>query len=125
MILKNKALSLDEILNRKPTNSRLTPIDFGQPYLSPGGHRRRTLLCDCDCGNQHTTDITYFMSGKVLSCGCYNVDKSQKMALTIDEINNRLPKRSRLIAIKYVGNYRMPSGQQQRQYLFLCNCGKE
>ena len=121
----NNRLSIADICSRKPMNSRLTPIDFGRPYISPAGHRRRTILCDCECGNEHTLDISYFISGRILSCGCYNVDKNELLAYSIDEINSKLPQNSRVIVLHYHGRRKMPSGQMQRHFMCECSCGNK
>lgn len=32
-------------------------------------------LCDCDCGNQHSADLTHLRSGHIPSCGCLRKKK--------------------------------------------------
>ena len=122
---KNQRKSLAELKKLKPLNSRLTPISFAEPYYSEGGYRRRRLLCECDCGNEHILDLSYFINGRILSCGCYNSDKSKKLILTPEQVNERVSDKCLVTVLKYIGKKITPSGQSQGYYLGKCVCGNE
>lgn len=122
---KHSGYSIKEMVSLKPKGSRLTPVRFGEDYRSPGGHKRRMVVCVCDCGKEHSVDVTYFKSGKIKSCGCYMRDKSNESGYNVDDINRLKPADSSLTALRYAYNYHFPSGQQARHFVFKCNCGKE
>lgn len=120
-----KKLTLDQIISKKPLNSRLTPIAFAESTIYPYGKPRRNILANCTCGNKHILDVAYFINGRILSCGCYNVEKGQATRLSVGEINLRKHIRSMLTVISYNRDIVMPSGQIKKEYLCLCKCGKE
>jgi hypothetical protein len=41
------------------------------PRISPDGQIRRTVLCECDCGNTVNAILSELKSGHTKSCGCY------------------------------------------------------
>lgn len=49
----------------------LQVVEEGVPYVSPVGHKNRTWVCVCDCGNIVTVAHSNLRSGHVnKSCGC-------------------------------------------------------
>lgn len=36
-------------------------------------------LCQCECGNFHTTTVTYLLNGDCKSCGCYKYEPFKEM----------------------------------------------
>jgi len=115
--------SLEEIISKKPENSGLTPVAFAEPILYPCGDSRRRLLCNCVCGKEHTVDVSYFISGRIISCGCLMIIMAKAGRLTVDEINIRLPKKSKLKAIRFNRELLSPGGQIRKEYLCECECG--
>ena len=52
------------------TFGRLTVISQGNGYVSPGGNKSRTWICQCECGNQTEVTTGNLSYGKTNSCGC-------------------------------------------------------
>ena len=46
---------------------------------------RRRWNCECDCGNHHIVGTSDLKNGRVLSCGCYNSEKSSERFSKPDE----------------------------------------
>ena len=47
-------------------------------------------LCKCDCGNYHTTLITYLTTGDCKSCGCTTYKKIKEMRTKHGMVNTRI-----------------------------------
>lgn len=63
----------------------LTGQVFGRlSVLSRAGNlgRKAAWLCQCACGNECTVRSDHLMGARVLSCGCYRVEKSTVQATT-------------------------------------------
>jgi hypothetical protein len=44
----------------------------------------RRFLCRCDCGNEKIIIGAHLRSGKIKSCGCYNIEVSTERAILIN-----------------------------------------
>lgn len=65
------AVAIKEINKRIPANSLLTAKEYlDGRYISPGGHKMRMVLCDCQCGGQINAVVADLMRGYPVSCGC-------------------------------------------------------
>lgn len=60
----------NDLLNRK--FGRLIPIK------RISRNRRSYWICNCDCGNQTTVRRDGLLSGRIVSCGCYNKERAKK-----------------------------------------------
>jgi hypothetical protein len=69
MPVHNK-LTIDEIINRKPENSFLTPLSIAKPRLLPCGENLSMLRCVCICGKKVKISLSHFLNGHTKSCGC-------------------------------------------------------
>lgn len=73
--------TIEDINSKKPILSRLTAIDLGDYYYFPsiqnGKQRReRRVICKCLCGTIGEYFISPIVRGKVISCGCYNSERT-------------------------------------------------
>lgn len=64
----------NDLLNRK--FGRLIPIK------RISRNRRSYWICNCDCGNQTTVRRDGLLSGRIVSCGCYNKERAKKVIIT-------------------------------------------
>lgn len=55
---------------------RLTVVHRGNSHRLPCGQVQTMWICMCDCGNLTTVNTGNLRTGKVVSCGCYNKEKS-------------------------------------------------
>lgn len=87
------AVAIKEINKRIPANSLLTAKEYlDGRYISPGGHKMRMVLCDCQCGGQINAVVADLMRGYPVSCGCvkrgpklgskFNIKKVKKLNKT-------------------------------------------
>lgn len=44
----------------------------------PGGNRRRHIGVRCDCGTEHESDLKGIRQGRIVSCGCFNLDQVRR-----------------------------------------------
>ena len=63
-------LSIYEINDKKPNNSRLTALSFAEPKVSISGNKRTRINCYCSCGEFVIVDLTKIINGHTKSCGC-------------------------------------------------------
>lgn len=61
--------NIEEIINRMPDFSWLTPISIIDAPVKKGSHRK--ILCKCRCGIEKSIFIHALISGDTISCGCY------------------------------------------------------
>jgi len=61
--------TLEDIIQKVPVNSRLTPIYRIDEVIKKGGHKR--IMCRCVCGIEKPIHIHALLSGRTMSCGCY------------------------------------------------------
>jgi hypothetical protein len=45
---------------------------------------KRQFLCKCDCGNEKVILLSHIKSGKIKSCGCYNLESSKERIIKIN-----------------------------------------
>lgn len=83
--------------------------------------KRAYWRCKCDCGNIKTIMSTSLVSGKTLSCGCFQKEKTSN-ALKENLIGQKFGK---LEVIKAVDNIIEASGQQRTAWLCQCDCGNQ
>lgn len=50
--------------------------------VQPKHGKTRRFLCQCACGNMCEVDVNHLVSGKVVACGCYRLERI-KAALTL------------------------------------------
>lgn len=95
--------------------SRLTVIKRVDDYISPKGKHRVMYKCLCDCGEYTIVDATNLKSGKIKSCGCYNVDNMKNKIVNI--VGNTY---GQLTVLKRVENK-----HSDPQWLCQCSCGNQ
>jgi hypothetical protein len=49
-----------------------------EDYVSPAGHRLILWVCKCDCGNETTVMGSPLVSGRVVSCRCFQREQLRK-----------------------------------------------
>lgn len=78
------------------------------------GKSQMYAKCKCDCGNETEVLVTTLKSGKTLSCGCLQVEKSRrtKFLLSDDFIGQRFGK---LVVDSY--------DDEKRKWKCICDCG--
>jgi hypothetical protein len=64
--------------------ARLLVIAEAEPV---GVRKRRTWLCQCDCGNQKVVKADELKSGDTKSCGCLNQEKRKERATGLYSAN--------------------------------------
>lgn len=57
---------------------RLTVDSFIKVYIESQKRTRTKLICQCDCGNKHTMDVSEFRRGRTHSCGCLKRENGSK-----------------------------------------------
>lgn len=57
----------------KPKYNRLTLVKELEPKRYKT-QTKRQFLCECECGNKKVVFLQHLKSGKIKSCGCYNVE---------------------------------------------------
>jgi hypothetical protein len=65
-----KRLNIQDMIGKKFTN--LTILSEGEVHITKGGYKRRTVICQCDCGKTIKCQISPIISKEVKSCGCYS-----------------------------------------------------
>ncbi len=63
----------EKIENGRKFN-RLTIINELEKHIQPSGKKARRFLCKCECGKEKEVLLQHIKSGKIKSCGCYNVE---------------------------------------------------
>jgi len=64
-----KPINISTILDTKINN--LLILGEGEPHITLGGHKHRTIICRCDCGVIKKIQVSAVLNGSVKSCGCY------------------------------------------------------
>jgi hypothetical protein len=54
--------------------SRLTIKYELEKHLQPSGKSIRRFLCECECGKEKEVLLQHIKSGRIKSCGCYNIE---------------------------------------------------
>lgn len=67
IIMRNKKI--------EPKYNRLTLVEELEP-IRYSTQTKRQFLCECDCGNKKVVFLQHLKSGKIKSCGCYNIEVS-------------------------------------------------
>lgn len=84
--------------------------------LRPNGKQRMSKIrffdCQCECGNRKTVRAKDLRDGKIVSCGCYNREKTSKMCLK--DLTGM--KFSRLTVIERQGS------NKHKNPLWICQC---
>ena len=92
---------------------RITVLERADDYISPSGHKNVRWKCKCDCGNKFIVKPSRLTSGKMISCGCKELEN-----FISETVGRRFGK---LICIGYshkeygVGHF----------FKFKCDCGNE
>ena len=86
------------------------------------GSRSSMCLCLCDCGTEVEIPAAYLTSGNTKSCGCLNKEIVSKTWL-IDLTGQRFV--NCVVKCRAKENYISPKGQQEAQWVCLCDCGTE
>ena len=61
---------------------RLTVISFAGLYITPSGQKHAKWNCICDCGNEIVARASSLSVGDIVSCGCYNKERSTKHGMS-------------------------------------------
>jgi hypothetical protein len=67
--------------------NRLTLIEELEPIRYTNQTTRR-FLCQCDCGNKKVILLQHLKSGKIKSCGCYNVEVTTERSKKLKTVHN-------------------------------------
>lgn len=57
----------------EPKYNRLTLVKELEPKRY-NTQTKRQFLCECECGNKKVVFLQHLKSGKIKSCGCYNIE---------------------------------------------------
>jgi len=63
-----KIIKLEDLIKVK--YGKLSVIAEADAHIRPNGHRRRMMVCRCDCGELKTIGLSKLRSGWTKSCGC-------------------------------------------------------
>ena len=99
----------------------LTVMYRSDDYIQPSGQHKVMWHCKCECGRECDVRSNDLKSGNTSSCGClqqFSRGKAQFQDLT----GNRY---GRLTVLYRLPNHITPSGQQQRMWKCVCDCGNE
>lgn len=92
-------------------------------YRTMGNGTRLSMCqCLCDCGNRVDVPATWIKSGNTKSCGCLNKETLTELWL-IDLTGRRFGKC--VVLRRAEKNYVSPKGQEDAQWICLCDCGNE
>lgn len=61
----------------EPKYNRLTLVEELEP-IRYSTQTKRQFLCECECGNKKVVFLQHLKSGKIKSCGCYNIECSSE-----------------------------------------------
>lgn len=100
---------------------RLIVINRAKDYIQPSGQHKQMWHCKCDCGNECDVRMTDLKSGNTKSCGC--LQQEARGQSTFEDLTGK--KFGRLKVICRISDHITPSGQRQRMWKCLCDCGKE
>lgn len=120
-----KALTIEEINNRKPKQSRLTAIVFPPTTRGSNGTSVRTVFARCDCGNIKELTPKAIANGYTISCGCAVMDSPVTKGRTLEQMLQDRPKRSRLTPIAFISGRRTAKGRHLMEMKCKCDCGNE
>jgi hypothetical protein len=74
-----KRLDIQNMIGKKFTN--LTILSEAEAHITKGGHKRRAVICQCDCGKIIKSQISPIISKSVKSCGCYSAKLAKERML--------------------------------------------
>lgn len=102
---------------------KLTVVDAGEAYVSPGGKRSPRWICLCDCGGKTNTVQYRLKSGHTQTCGrCVTLEKqfsktdSKMLGVRFERL---------VVIARSKEPYVMPrTGQKDHKWDCLCDCGK-
>lgn len=78
----------------------------------------------CKCGVKKSVTYSSAINGSSISCGCHKSELIRSTRTTIEEINNRRPKNSRLTAISYDEEYNIKKAPKEKAKIICkCECG--
>lgn len=69
---------------------RLVVIDRLPDYVTLTGKKYPRFLCQCDCGKTKSVDKINLLSGKTLSCGCLQKERTSKASKKHGDTDSRL-----------------------------------
>ena len=72
------------------TFGRLTVAFETDPQVNPSGRKRPRYICECSCGNTKTVLGENLVSGKTMSCGCYQKERASGALTKHGKTNSRL-----------------------------------
>jgi hypothetical protein len=67
--------------------NRLTLVEELEPKKYKT-QTKRQFLCECECGNKKVVFLQHLKSGKIKSCGCYNVEVASKRISNLNTEHN-------------------------------------
>jgi hypothetical protein len=70
--MRNK--QIESKYNRLILVEELEPIRYST-------QTKRQFLCECECGNKKVVLLQHLKSGKIKSCGCYNIEVSTERGI--------------------------------------------
>lgn len=80
-----KKIDIQNLIGKRFTN--LVIISEEETHVTKGGHKRRTVLCRCNCGKEKKIQISSIISEAVKSCGCYSAKMAKERMLYENKIH--------------------------------------
>jgi hypothetical protein len=65
-----KPIDITKLVNTKI--NYILILKEGEPHITSGGHRHRTIVGLCDCGKIWQPQLCGILNGSIKSCGCYS-----------------------------------------------------
>lgn len=98
--------------------NKLTVVSEAGYHVTKGGHKKRMVLCRCDCGNMTTVPAGDLKNGHVKSCGCANIDAKERRRKDLTG------QRFGFLQVESLNGYKQtPNGTNCSMWNCLCDCG--
>lgn len=111
--------TFDDLVGRQ--FGKLTVLYRAKDYVQPSGQHKRMWHCVCECGNECDIRAADLKTGNTKSCGC--LQKAARGQVQFEDLTGKVF--GKLTVLYRMPNHVTPSGQQQRIWHCLCECGNE
>lgn len=112
-----KRITIEDVNNRKPSRSRLTAVE-----IIIGENKKSLAKAQCSCGNKIIAQCSSIINGNTTSCGCQHKESMREKRESVESINNKVPKQSRLTVVAY--NDDKYGRNIKKEIIAMCDCGK-